>query len=135
MMRDLDSALVVADVGGRFPVAHDVTTLWVTVRLHGSRRLYVSGYMPREIDAWARRIEAWRDGSEPEDARLISASAGPVTSGRDVFVFFDNTDVKLRAPVDARNMARQLGVGPRAMPREILRMLTESEEPPARKKR
>ena len=27
-------------------------------------------------------------------------------------MFFDNTDVKLRAPVDARRMAKELGVGP-----------------------
>ena len=40
--------------------------------LHGSRRLYVSGYTPREIEAWARRIETWREGEEPEDIRRIA---------------------------------------------------------------
>ena len=29
--------------------------------------------------------------------------------GRDVFCFFDNTDVKLRAPADARGLMERLG--------------------------
>lgn len=40
--------------------------------------------------------------------------------GRDVFVFFDNTDVKLRAPVDARRMAETLGIGPGGTPRSVM---------------
>jgi uncharacterized protein YecE (DUF72 family) len=116
-------ALVPADVAGRFPVAHDVTADWVYVRLHGSRRLYVSGYMPREIEAWARRIEAWRDGGEPADARRIGGPAPAAPGGRDVFVFFDNTDVKRRAPVDARRMAVRLGVAPPGTPARLAKSL------------
>jgi uncharacterized protein YecE (DUF72 family) len=103
-------ALVVADVASKFPTAEDVTADWVYVRLHGSRQLYVSGYTPREIKAWAAKVRAWRQGTEPPDARRIDGKAPRAPSGRDVFVFFDNTDVKLRAPVDAQRMARELGI-------------------------
>jgi uncharacterized protein YecE (DUF72 family) len=123
LLRDHGIALVVADVASKFPTAQDVTADFVYVRLHGSRRLYVSGYTPREIEAWARRIAAWRAGGEPEDARRIAEPAPSAPRGRDVFVFFDNTDVKLRAPVDARRMAERLGVGPDESKRTVLRAL------------
>jgi uncharacterized protein YecE (DUF72 family) len=126
MLREHGVALVIADVAGLFPTAEDVTAGWVYIRLHGSRRLYISGYTPRELDAWAARIERWRSGGEPADARRIAppmpaprpAPAAP--TGRDVYVFFDNTDVKLRAPVDARRLAARLGIGPTDPPRKVL---------------
>jgi len=127
LLREFNISLVVADVASRFPTAQDVTADWVYVRLHGSRRLYVSGYTPREIEAWATRIEAWRDGTEPADARRIAGPAPKAKGGRDVFVFFDNTDVKLRAPVDARRMAQRLGVGPATTPRAIMKELQPAE--------
>jgi uncharacterized protein YecE (DUF72 family) len=88
-----------------------VTADWVYVRLHGSRELYASGYAPREIKAWAAKVRAWHEGFEPSDARRISGKAPPAENGRDVYVFFDNTDVKLRAPVDARRLGKELGIG------------------------
>ena len=116
LLRQYNVALVVADVASRFPTAEDVTTDWVYVRLHGSRQLYVSGYSPREIKAWAAKFRAWHKGGEPPDARRIGGKAKPARKGRDIYVFFDNTDIKLRAPVDARRMAKTLGVGPTTVP-------------------
>lgn len=113
LLRKHNIALVVADVASKFPTAEDVTADLVYVRLHGSRQLYASGYTPREIEAWAAKVRAWHEGSEPANARRICGKARPAPKGRDVFVFFDNTDVKLRAPADARRMARLLGIGPR----------------------
>lgn len=120
LLREHGIALVVADVAGAFPTAEDVTADWVYLRLHGSRELYRSGYTPREIEYWARRIEAWRDGREPDGARRIAAPAPLAPGGRDVYVFFDNTDVRLRAPADARRLAARLGVGSAATPRGVL---------------
>ena len=123
LLRGHGIALVIADVARRFPTAEDVTAGWVYVRLHGSRQLYASGYTPREITAWADRVRAWRRGREPADARRIGGPAEPAKRGRDVYVFFDNTDVKLRAPVDARRMAEELGIGPGDSVQEVLREL------------
>jgi uncharacterized protein YecE (DUF72 family) len=92
ILRRADVALVVADTAGKWPYLEAVTSDHVYVRLHGAKRLYVSGYGRTALDAWAKRVAAW--------------SAG----GRDVFVYFDN-DVKVRAPFDAMNLAARLGQG------------------------
>jgi uncharacterized protein YecE (DUF72 family) len=101
-------ALVVADTAGRFPYAEDVTADFVYVRLHGDTELYKSGYSPRAIRHYARRIEAFARGSEPEDAIKISRRRAPRRRQRDVFVYFDN-DAKVHAPFDALSLARALG--------------------------
>jgi uncharacterized protein YecE (DUF72 family) len=85
-------AFVIADTAGKFPIAYEVTTDFVYVRLHGSEELYVSGYTDAELDAWAKRIREWRS---------------PRQGSRDVFVYFDN-DAKVHAPFDAQRLAEQL---------------------------
>ena len=129
LLRKHKIALVVADVASKFPTAEDVTADWVYVRLHGSRQLYTSGYTPREIKSWAAKVRAWCRGVEPTNARRITRQSPPAKRGRDVFVFFDNTDVKLRAPVDARRMADELGVGPEETVREVLGELDVKPRP------
>jgi uncharacterized protein YecE (DUF72 family) len=119
-LRQHNFALVVADVASKYPTAEDVTADWLYVRLHGSRQLYASGYTPREIQAWAAKLRAWHRGSEPSEARRIAPPVPRLKAGRDLFVFFDNTDVKLRAPHDARRMAAELSAGPRETVRQVL---------------
>jgi uncharacterized protein YecE (DUF72 family) len=92
LLRRHDVALCVADTAGKWPFLADVTADFVYVRLHGDKRLYVSGYGRAALDAWATRVAAWRD------------------RGRDVYVYLDN-DVKVRAPFDAMNLAARLGHG------------------------
>jgi uncharacterized protein YecE (DUF72 family) len=92
VLRRFDVACCIADTAGRWPALEAVTADFVYVRLHGDKRLYVSGYGRAALDDWAARIARWRDG------------------GRDVFVYFDN-DVKVRAPFDALNLAARFGQG------------------------
>ena len=107
LLRDHGIALVVAETAGHWPLVHDTTADFMYVRLHGDRSLYKSGYSDRSLDRWAMRIKAWAGGREPEDAvRIHPSSARP--RKRDVYCYFDNTDVKLRAPVDARTLMRKL---------------------------
>jgi uncharacterized protein YecE (DUF72 family) len=82
--------LCIADTAGKFPAIDAVTADFVYVRLHGDKKLYVSGYGPAALDSWARRVGTW------------------ATGGKDVYVYFDN-DVKVRAPFDAQNLAARLG--------------------------
>jgi uncharacterized protein YecE (DUF72 family) len=91
LLRRHDVGLVVADTAGRWPKMFDVTADFVYVRLHGDVRIYTSGYTKRALGQWARRIRAW-------DA-----------AGKDVYVYFDN-DVKVKAPYDALNLMRSLGL-------------------------
>lgn len=91
LLRKHGIGLVVADTAGKWPKLFHVTASFVYVRLHGDVKIYTSGYTDRALDSWARRIRAWdRDG-------------------RDVYVYFDN-DVKVRAPFDALNLMRKLGL-------------------------
>jgi uncharacterized protein YecE (DUF72 family) len=91
LLRRHDCAFVIADTAGTFPYAEEVTADFVYVRLHGSTELYVSGYRPAELDAWARRITRWR------------------RAGRDVFVYFDN-DARVHAPFDALELSARVGI-------------------------
>jgi uncharacterized protein YecE (DUF72 family) len=110
LLRQHNIALVIAETARRWPMAQDITADFVYLRLHGDRKLYQSGYSDRSLDRWAERIAAWHRGSEPRDARKISPRKPPARKPRDVYCFFDNTDVKLRAPFDAQSLARKLKV-------------------------
>ncbi|HYA72682.1 MAG TPA: DUF72 domain-containing protein, partial [Roseiarcus sp.] len=90
-----------------------LTADFVYCRLHGSPRLYASGYDEAALDGWADRVAAWARGAEPKAAERVAGPARPREGGRDVFVFFDNS-AKARAPRDAAALAERLGAAPRA---------------------
>jgi uncharacterized protein YecE (DUF72 family) len=92
LLRAHSCAFVVADSAGKFPYAEEVTADFVYVRLHGSQVLYASGYTDAELDAWASKVDAWRDSAQ---------------GGRDVYVYFDN-DAKVHAPFDAARLRHRL---------------------------
>jgi uncharacterized protein YecE (DUF72 family) len=91
LLREHDIGLVVADTAGKWPRMLHVTADFVYVRLHGDIKIYTSGYSDRALASWARRIRNWDK------------------DGRDVYVYFDN-DVKVKAPFDALNLMRKLGL-------------------------
>jgi uncharacterized protein YecE (DUF72 family) len=91
LLREHEIGLVVADTAGKWPKLFHVTTDFVYVRLHGDVKIYTSGYTDRALAAWARRIRGW------------------AKDGHDVYVYFDN-DVKVKAPFDALNLMRRLGL-------------------------
>ena len=105
-LREHGVASCIADTGGTYPVLDEPTSDFGYVRLHGAKELYVSGYDVRALRAWAARIERVKVG--------------------EVFVYFDN-DVKVRAPFDARNLARLLA-GERPL-RSPSRLALVREEP------
>ncbi|WP_348751950.1 DUF72 domain-containing protein [uncultured Aquincola sp.] len=102
-------ALVVADTARRWPLLEDLTADFVYLRLHGDKELYASGYDDAALSDWARRIDAWRHGTQVTDARTASPRAAPRRARRDVYCYFDN-DVKVHAPCDAAALAAKLGV-------------------------
>jgi uncharacterized protein YecE (DUF72 family) len=109
LLRRYGVALVVADTAGKWPYREDVTADFAYLRLHGDKEIYRSGYSEAALRRWAARIRAWSRGREPADAKLISKAPPAARRRRDVYCYFDN-DVKVRAPFDARRLARQLGV-------------------------
>jgi len=104
-------ALVVADTAGKWPLAEDVTADFLYLRLHGDKKLYVSGYTRASLDSWAARIRSWAAGREPADARRIAPELRAPRRKRDVYCYFDN-DVKVKAPRDAQRLARLIDPDP-----------------------
>lgn len=116
LLRRFNIALVIAETAKRWPMMHDITADFLYLRLHGDKTLYQSGYGDRALERWAERIAAWHAGKEPKDVEKVSRAKAPASKSRDVFCYFDNTDVKLRAPVDAQALMRKLGLEPGAPP-------------------
>ena len=110
LLRRHSMALVFADTAGIFPYAEDVTADFVYLRLHGAGEIYAGGYDEPLLEQWARRIEAWTCGGQPEGARTILARGARRRASRDAYVYFDN-DAKVRAPFDARSLAERLTPG------------------------
>ncbi len=106
LLRKYGIALVVADTP-QWPRMMDITADFVYCRLHGSEKLYASGYDPPAIDAWASRVIAWSRGEEVTDGTRVHPEPGPEQSSRNVFVYFDN-DAKVRAPFDAISLRKRI---------------------------
>ena len=107
LLREHNIALVVADTAGRWPYVEDVTADFMYLRLHGDEELYVSGYTDAALDRWAARIRAWSEGSQPDDAHLITQQKPKTRKSRDIYCYFDN-DAKVRAPFDAMKLNEKL---------------------------
>ena len=97
---------VVADTV-EWPLLMDLTTDFVYCRLHGSQKLYASGYDPDAIDTWARRVIRWSQGGEADEGRRASLRNARTARRRDVYVYFDN-DAKVRAPFDAMALRKRV---------------------------
>jgi uncharacterized protein YecE (DUF72 family) len=117
LLREHNVALVIAETAGRWPMTEDITADFLYLRLHGDKELYRSGYSDKALERWAKRIRVWHKPSGRK--------------ARDVYCYFDNTDVKLRAPFDAQMLMRKLGMPPRDIPLPPLRPRTKI---PARSK-
>jgi uncharacterized protein YecE (DUF72 family) len=107
LLRKHHIAMVVADTAGKWPQIEDITSDFVYVRLHGAEELYASGYTKAALDDWARKVRAWSHGRNPRGARRLAPADRSSSGGHDVFVYFDN-DAKVRAPFDAKALARRL---------------------------
>ncbi len=115
LLREHGIALVIAETAKRWPMMLDITADFVYMRLHGDKELYRSGYSNKALDRWAERIRGWhRGGARP----------------RDVYCYFDNTDVKLRAPVDAQTLMRKLGLKAPSPPKRSYRRTSDAHPPP-----
>jgi uncharacterized protein YecE (DUF72 family) len=108
LLRKFGVALVIAETARKWPMLNDVTADFMYLRLHGDKELYKGGYSDKSLDGWAKRIAAWHRGGEPSGLRKVTTKSTKSARSRDVFCFFDNTDVKLRAPFDAQSLAKKL---------------------------
>ena len=90
-----------------FPEIADVTADFVYARLQKGKDSVKTGYPPKEIDAWAKRAEAWAKGGAPKDLPLVDKKGKPATQPRDVFMYFIH-EGKVRAPAAAMALIERL---------------------------
>lgn len=108
ILRSAGVALAISDAPG-WSLKEELTAGFVYIRLHGHSELYRSRYADASLDAWARKIEAWLEGGEPDDAERITDRRPPQRKTRDVYVYFDN-DAAGHAPWDAERLRERLGL-------------------------
>jgi uncharacterized protein YecE (DUF72 family) len=72
----------------------------VYARLMRSRESEPDGYPAKELDAWAKRAEAWHEGGAPDDLPRVSDGGESTSTPRDVFVYFISA-AKARNPAAA----------------------------------
>jgi uncharacterized protein YecE (DUF72 family) len=106
LLRKYRIGMVVADTP-MWPRLMDITADFVYCRLHGSEKLYASGYTDEALDDWAQRILRWAHGEEAIDGDKASAEDATKASARDVFVYFDN-DLKVKSPADATTLRARI---------------------------
>ena len=106
LLRKYQVGLVVADTP-EWPRLMDVTADFVYCRLHGSEKLYASGYSEEALGDWAQRVLRWARGKEAEDGDRASDTNAPHIETRDVFVYFDN-DLKVKSPENALQLRERI---------------------------
>lgn len=106
LLRAHNVALVCADTV-EWPLLMDATADFVYCRLHGSAELYRSNYSAKDMAAWAARVRSWATGKGRAAGERVLTPSSLERQPRPVFLYFDNTD-KLRAPVNARELARSI---------------------------
>ena len=63
-------------------------------------------YPPKQLDAWAKRFQAWADGGEPDDLPRVDKSV-PKKTPRDVFAYVIH-EGKVRAPAGAMELIERV---------------------------
>jgi uncharacterized protein YecE (DUF72 family) len=98
LLRRFETPVVFAE-HARYPAIADLAGDFVYARLQKGRDTIKTGYPPKALDTWAKRVETWAAGKEPADLPRVAGPA-PKASSRDAFVYFIH-EGKVRAPAAA----------------------------------
>ena len=90
----------------KYPNIADVTGGFVYARLQAGKDSIPTAYPPREIAAWAGRLQEWARGRDPQDLPRADPSASPGVP-RDVFAYVIH-EGKIRAPAGAMALIARL---------------------------
>lgn len=106
LVRKFNVAIVYTD-HMKYPNIPDVTSDFVYARLQRGEDDVETAYPPKEINAWAKRLDAWGEGKAPADLPVVDAKAKPKASPRDVFAYVIH-EGKVRAPAGAMALIEKL---------------------------
>ena len=88
-----------------YPAIPDPVGDFVYLRLQKGKDSIATCYPPKELDAWAKRAEAWAKGGTPKDLALVGDGKTAKSAPRDVFAYFIH-EGKVRAPAGAMEMIK-----------------------------
>jgi uncharacterized protein YecE (DUF72 family) len=95
----------------RYPNIADATGNFLYARLQRGQDKIPTAYPPKEITAWAKRLELWAEGRAPEDLRYVEPPKGSKAANkaapRDVFAYVIH-EGKVRAPSGAMALIERL---------------------------
>uniref|UniRef100_E6VJ38 DUF72 domain-containing protein n=1 Tax=Rhodopseudomonas palustris (strain DX-1) TaxID=652103 RepID=E6VJ38_RHOPX len=90
-----------------YPEIADVTGDFVYVRLQKGKDEIATGYPPKALSEWAKRLQLWADGSEPDHLPKVDG-ARTRRQQRDVFAYVIH-EGKVRAPAAAMELIELIG--------------------------
>jgi uncharacterized protein YecE (DUF72 family) len=90
-----------------YPNIADITSDFLYARLQQGKDDVPTAYPPRQIKAWAARLQSWADGKEPNDLPRVDGKHKPEVLPRDVFAYVIH-EGKVRAPAAAMALIESL---------------------------
>jgi uncharacterized protein YecE (DUF72 family) len=91
---------------GTYPAISDVVGDFVYARLQKGDDNIKTCYPPKQLDAWAKRLQLWADGGEPDDLPRVDKPAAKKVP-RDVFAYVIH-EGKVRAPAGAMELIERV---------------------------
>ena len=103
LLRKFETPVVFAE-HNKYPAIADVVGDFIYARLQKGNDEIKTCYPPKQLDAWARRLQLWAEGGEPDDLpRVDSAKTKTKKAARDVFAYVIH-EGKIRAPAGAMEL-------------------------------
>jgi uncharacterized protein YecE (DUF72 family) len=105
LLRQFETPVVFAEHGS-YPAIADVVGDFVYARLQKGDDEIKTCYPPKQLDAWAKRLQLWADGGEPDDLPRVDKPSAKKTP-RDVFAYVIH-EGKVRAPAGAMELIERV---------------------------
>jgi uncharacterized protein YecE (DUF72 family) len=92
----------------KYPNIADLTGDFVYARLQRGKDTVPTAYPPKDIAAWAGRLQSWAQGAAPDDLPHVEAAKKAKPAPRDVYAYVIH-EGKVRAPAAAMALIERLG--------------------------
>ncbi len=106
LLREFNVAVVFSE-HETFPAIADITGDFVYLRLQKGQDTIKTGYPPKDLDAWAKRLQTYATGAVPKDLPQVDPKNAPKAKPRDVFAYVIH-EGKVRAPAAAMELIGRL---------------------------
>ena len=105
LLRQFEIPVVFAE-HATYPGIADVVGDFVYARLQKGDDDIATCYPPKQLDEWAKRLQLWANGDEPDDLPRVAETAAP-KKPRDVYAYVIH-EGKVRAPAGAMELIERV---------------------------